>query len=213
MCDTLENNQPTNFNDAKCDPRGRLVAGLRSLWRSDSDQPQLPDGGSLVGFKDEQSVTTLAPSGYSLSNGLAWTSDGATLFFVDSKPARRVYAFDYELGDNFAIDRRRTAIDFSDLNLHGEPDGIAMDSNNRLWVACYGASCVLCFDLHEGGSRIFDKVILPTPRVTSCCFGGPNLSNLFVTTARESEFDDQLAGSVFKVSNVNAMGVPVSLFS
>jgi len=63
----------------------------------------------------------------------------------------------------------------------GYPDGMTIDSRDRLWVAHWLGSCVACYDPVTG--ETLAKIDLPTPRVTTCCFGGADFRTLYVTTA------------------------------
>ncbi|KAJ8306072.1 hypothetical protein KUTeg_016617 [Tegillarca granosa] len=119
-----------------------------------------------------------------ISNGFAWTSNNKTMYYVDSIP-RKVYKFDYNV-DTGEIDYQGVAIDFvnknEDFHFLGYPDGVAMDKDGMIWIACYDAAKVVRFNPDTGAIlRIIDFKGLAR-RTTSCCFGGPNHEVLYVTS-------------------------------
>jgi sugar lactone lactonase YvrE len=144
----------------------------------------------------------------SISNGLAWSGDARTMYYIDS-PTRRVDAFDFDVA-NGAIANRRTVIEVDD----GYPDGMCIDRQDNLWVAFWGGWGVGCFD-PRSGKRIA-RVKVPVEAVTSCCFGGPNWDELYITTASR-DLDEvgracqPLAGSVFR-AKPGASGWPTVMF-
>ncbi|KAL7983771.1 hypothetical protein Chor_000647, partial [Crotalus horridus] len=152
-----------------------------------------------------------------ISNGLDWSLDHRTFFYIDSL-SYRVDAFDYDLqtgklcmptfhpyaqinGSTFLGNRR------SMYELEKEdaiPDGMCIDTEGKLWVACYGGGRVIRID-PETGKRI-QTVKLPVDNTTSCSFGGYDYSELYVTSAAgldESSLVRQpQAGGIFKVIRV-----------
>ena len=189
------------FNDAKCDPNGRLWAGTMAV----SEAPGL---GSLYRIDASWCVDRMV-SEVSISNGLAWAPDGRTMYYVDS-PTRRVEAFDFDpnSGD---IRNRRVVVEVAD----GFPDGMSIDRAGNLWVALWSGWGVACFDPCNGTQLA--KVEVPVEAVTSCCFGGAAWDELYVTTAsRDLDADGRgqqpAAGSIFR-ANVGVSGLPTHLFA
>jgi sugar lactone lactonase YvrE len=138
------------------------------------DEPR-PGAGSLWSFDrggPRELVTSLT-----ISNGLAWTADGATLYLIDT-PTRRVDAFDYDLATGSVADRRPV------ITLPegaGDPDGMCIDDDGGLWVALWGGGAV-----HRYADGGLDAVIdVPTPYVTCPAFTGPARDRLVITTASE----------------------------
>jgi sugar lactone lactonase YvrE len=165
--------QRLRFNDAKCDPRGRLWAGTMAfdfatgaarLFRCDADR-------SVHVVREQVTV----------SNGLAWSPDSRTLYYIDS-PTRVVQAFDYDI-ETGAITRPRIALDLT--TTPGVPDGCTIDTEGRLWIAHWDGARVTCWDPVR--AKLIDTLHLPVPRVTSCTFGGPNLGTLFISSAADPE--------------------------
>lgn len=198
-----EQHLPGNrFNDAKCDAAGRLWAGTLAM-------DYAPGSGTLYRVDSTQPdpVTPMVRD-VTISNGIAWSGDGRTMFYIDS-PTRRVDAFDFdpEAGE---LSGRRPVITFSD----GYPDGMCIDVDGNLWVALWGGWRVACHS-PTTGERIA-QVEIPVEAVSSCCFGGENLDELFITTASR-DLDDTgrkqqpMAGSVF-VAKPGVRGTPTSLF-
>jgi sugar lactone lactonase YvrE len=157
------------FNDAACDPAGNFVCGTTSL---DGARGQ----GSLYRMSPDGEVETLA-SDIAESNGLAWSHDGHTLYYVDSgEPVVRRYRY-----DGARIPEREHDL-CSVSEGQGVPDGICVDADGAVWVG-----------LWEGGAlwrvspqgELLDAVTAPVSRPTCPAFGGPGLARLFVATAWE----------------------------
>jgi len=184
-----EFDRPGNrFNDGKCDPSGRFWAGTMDDAEVD------PRAGSLYCLDlDGQVHKRLEKIG--VSNGIVWSADRQTMYFIDS-PTRRVDAFDYD-DTSGEISQRRTVVEVPEG--WGWPDGMAIDAQDRLWVALWAGWGVACFDPANGQPIAF--VDVPVARSSACCFGGPALDLLYITTARDKmtadEPDQPLAGGLF----------------
>lgn len=194
-------NPKTRFNDGKCDPRGRLWTGTLIEGQA--------EGGSLYSLDSSYKFTKFADK-ITVSNGLTWTLDYRTLFYIDSE-ARRIYEFDFDLEAGTASNQR-VLVDYNvddgyaDL---GVPDGMTIDIEGKLWVACFGGGCVIRVDPKT--KKILQKVDIPATKTTSCCFGGPHYDILYVTTAwmglsEEDRKDEPQAGAVFAVKNLPVRG-------
>lgn len=191
------------FNDGKCDPSGRFWAGTMALVKGPRPLGRLyrldPDGAMHVMLTD---VGT--------SNGVAWSIDRRTLYFIDT-PLLRVDAFDYDDASG-AITNRRTAISIPPGM--GRPDGSTLDAEGMLWIAMYEGWGVTRWDPQTG--KLLQTIRLPVARVTSCAFGGPGLDILYLTTARHNLSEEQiaaqpLAGSLFQV-RPGMRGMPAFAF-
>jgi len=200
------------FNDGKCDPMGRLWAGTMG-YESTPGQPEIGKG-SLFLLNKGQLSTKVSP--VSISNGLAWSHDKTIMYYIDSIP-RVVYAYDYDnaTGD---ITNQRVAVDFNRWSIAevGLPDGMTIDMDGKLWVAGYLSSKVMQFDPTNGA--LLRSITVPGIRTTSCCFGGKDYSELYVTSARqgwtEEEFrtKDPQAGSLFRITGLGAKGGPANIY-
>ena len=158
------------FNDGKCDALGRYWIGTMNL------EEKYPTGGLFVLDLNKNYKKVL--DGTTISNGLAWSSDNKKFYFIDS-PTKKVFSFDFNINEGY-LSNRVVAIDLSKYN--GNPDGMTIDSEGKLWVALFGGKKVLRCDPNNGD--ILDEVELPTPNVTSVTFGGDNLNILYITTAK-----------------------------
>jgi sugar lactone lactonase YvrE len=149
--------------------------------------------------------------GVTVSNGIVWTADESTMYFIDS-PTRRIDAFDYD-GASGDLTNRRCVIEVpTEL---GFPDGMAIDAAGMLWVGMWGGWHVVTFDPRTG--REVSRLRLPTANVTACAFGGSDLQDLYITTARVGLSPDELrgqsrAGDLFRV-RTEATGVRSAMYS
>jgi sugar lactone lactonase YvrE len=157
------------FNDGKVDPAGRLWAGTLAL-------DSRPKQSCLYRF-DGIGRAQVMRTGVSISNGLAWSPDGAMLYYIDS-PTRQVQAFAFEVGAG-TLGESRVAIALADDE--GWPDGCCMDAEGCLWIGHWGAGRITRWDPVRG--RRLATYRLPVTNVTSCAFGGARLDRLFITTA------------------------------
>ncbi|MBB6730795.1 SMP-30/gluconolactonase/LRE family protein [Cohnella zeiphila] len=186
----VETELPGNrFNDGKCDPAGRYVAGTMS--RIDE-----PGRGSLYSLGSDGTVRRLL-DGVGTSNGLAWSDDGRTMYYVDSQ-LQEIAAFDYDPATGRIAHRRVVAVIPAE---DGTPDGMTIDAEGMLWLAHWNGWQVSRWD-PVSGERIAD-VSVPVAKVTSVAFGGERLDELYITTARvgvtpELVNDQPHAGGVFR---------------
>jgi len=190
------------FNDGKCDPAGRLWVGTLHLKGH-------PHCAALYRFDPDGRLHTML-TGVSLSNGLAWSLDQGTMYYIDTL-TRAVQAFDYEPATG-AITNGRVIIRIPDGA--GDPDGMTIDAQGRLWIALWGGGQVACFDPFTG--QQVAAVHVPAPHASSCAFGGPELRTMFITTARQGLSPAELAqyplsGSVF-ATEPGVAGVPANIF-
>lgn len=189
ICDP-ESDLPNNrFNDGKCDPAGRFWAGTMGYDESKTT-------GSLY-LLDERLNCRKILDGVAISNGLAWTEDHRTMYYIDT-PTMRVEAFDFDPSDS-SITNRRTAIRIPEGI--GYPDGMTIDREGMLWICLWDGWAVTRWNPNTGEQ--LEKIDLPVGRATACCFGGKGLDELYITSAStrlsESELEKQpLAGSLFR---------------
>jgi sugar lactone lactonase YvrE len=163
--------EPDNnrFNDGKCDPSGRFLAGSMNM-------DEISPTGGLYSF-DGQTVTQLL-TGVTISNGLAWSPDYKTLYYIDT-PTREVKAYDYNPSTD-QIANPRVVISIPEEL--GRPDGMTSDMAGNLWIAMWGGAQVTRWNPNSG--LLLEQIQLPAKNVTSCTFGGPNLDELYITSAR-----------------------------
>lgn len=179
----------TRLNDGRCDRNGNfLVGGV--------DEDGLNPISALYQYS-RRGVLTKVLSNVGCSNGLCFSPDGKTLYFADSA-GHEILAFDYVAEDAMVSNRRV----FASLGpKDGKPDGSCIDADGGLWNARFSGGSVA----HYGADgRPVLKIMLPVSQITCCCFGGPNLDRLYITSARENYTQDQidaepLSGGIFVV--------------
>lgn len=191
------------FNDGKCDPVGRFWAGTLPLTE---DHP----GGAVYTLHPDLSVHKKIDN-VSISNGMAWSLDLGTFYFIDS-PTMQVVSYNYD-NDTGSISGRKIIID---MNVsEGFPDGMTIDSEGMLWIAHWGGWKVARWN-PSTGKKIM-QIDLPVSQVTSCTFGGENYEDLYVTSAsirltKEQLQKEPLAGSLFVIKNCGYTGMPTFEF-
>lgn len=174
----LISGEERRFNDGKPDPRGRYVVGTKS----DGDGAE-----SLLLIDDGR--TRVLDDDLTLSNGLAWTPDARTLYSVDTL-GRRIYVREYDPATGATGGRRELIAFEGDGDSGGYPDGITIDVDDHLWVAMWGAGCVLRVSPQ---GEIVARLDLPVPHVSCPTFAGDDLDLLIITTATEGLSAQQLA--------------------
>ena len=196
-----EAHAPDNrFNDGKVDRSGRF-------WAGTMDDREKEARGKLYRL-DTDLACTAVDEGYMVTNGPAFSPDGAIMYHSDS--ARQIiYAFD--LDPTGQASGRHVLARFEAGQ--GYPDGMTVDREGCLWVAFWDGWCIR--RLSPAG-EVIETIELPVQRPTSCAFGGADLARLFVTSARIGLDENALAlqplaGALFMIE-VNARGVPERMF-
>lgn len=204
----VDEDKPNNrLNDGKVDPIGRLLAGtMEAEQKLDVKSQQ----GSLYAVTSDLTVTKHL-SQVDISNGLDWSLDQKTFFYIDSL-SLTVDAFDYDSHSGYLGNRR---VVYRMEEGEGFPDGMTVDAEGRLWVACYAGGRVIHID-PATGVRLA-TVSLPVKNITSCCFGGADYADLYVTSGSgglsQSELSQQpLAGHTFRVTGLGVKGRPSNCF-
>jgi sugar lactone lactonase YvrE len=198
------------FNDGKCDPQGRF-------WVGTIYEPRDPALAALYCYT--KGALTKKADAITVSNGLAWSPNGRTQYWSDTK-AHAVYAFDFDpaSGD---LHNRRTFASFAPKaagaaldEYGGRPDGAAVDAEGCYWVAMFEGQRVL--RLSPQG-ELLREVRLPVRCPTMPCFGGADLKTLYITTASEGRPAAELAvqpwaGCVLSL-RVDVPGLPANVFA
>ena len=167
------------FNDGKTDPAGRFWAGSMSLTgETGTGSLYMLDGKLTINKKIEN---------VSISNGLCWSEDLQHFYYIDT-PTMEVVRYEYD-NSNGAISNKTTVISIP--RKEGYPDGMTMDSEGMLWIAHWEGWQVARWNPFTGEK--IDAIQLPVSLVTSICFGGENMDEMYITSARVGLTDEQLA--------------------
>lgn len=175
-------------NDGKCDANGRMWVGTMAF--------DFTEGAATLFTFDSKILKEVVPD-LTVSNGIGWSLDQTKMYFIDSV-TKRVDIFDFDL-ERGELKNRRVFVSLTDLDAF--PDGLTTDEDGGVWVALFGGGEVRRFDANGNLTHIVE---LPVRQVTSCCFGGGDMSELFITTAQngmdsEALTREPLAGSLFRV--------------
>ncbi len=189
------------INDGKCDPAGRFLFGTMDMNEKEAS-------GALYSF-DGKKVTRLL-SGVRISNGLAWSPDHKTLYYIDT-PTLEVKAFDYDLKTG-EIANPRVAITIP--KQLGYPDGMTSDTQGNLWIAMWGGAQITKWNPNT--AQLLETIPVPALHTSCCAFGGSSMNELYITSARAgmSEADLSkypLSGGLFKVTT-HVEGMPAFQF-
>ena len=165
------------LNDGGTDPAGRFLVGTLSLEQSSGESHRRE---VLVRLEPDGTLTEIDDD-LGLSNGLAWTGDGRRMFSTDTD-RRTVFVRDYDVATG-TVGERRTHLRLEE----GSPDGCAIDAEDHLWVAVFGAGQVRRY---RPDGALVATIEVPAPHTTSVAFAGDDLRTLVVTTGRV-ELDDE----------------------
>ena len=191
------------YNDGKCDRRGRL-------WVGSMDMGAAANRGHLFCIEANGSWKQ-ADTGFTVPNGIGWSPDNKTMYVTDTY-RQTIYQYDFDLASG-TIGNRRPLITIAASD--GKPDGLTVDDQGCLWVALWDAWQIARF---SPKGQLMQRIRVPVPRPTSCCFGGDNLDTLYVTSASLRLSEAQLAtaplsGSLFSIQLKDARGLPEPAFA
>jgi sugar lactone lactonase YvrE len=190
---------PMRCNDAKADGGGRL-------WLGTMAYDVTPDAGALYRLDPGAPGPTRVLGDVTISNGLGWSPDGRTMYYVDT-PTGRVDAFDYDLAIGEMSGRRPFAV----VDGPGMPDGLCVDAGGGVWVALWKGAAV---HRYSPDGRLDRVVPVPTPQVTSCTFAGDGYRMLVVTTAAvDRPAGDGAAGLTYAFEPGDVVGVPADRYA
>jgi sugar lactone lactonase YvrE len=189
-------------NDAAVDPAGRLWAGT---MRYDEGE----GGGWLARVEPDGSAKVVLDK-VTISNGVGWSPDGTRMYYIDT-PLRRVDVLDFDQ-DSGEVSARRPLCSIDDTA--GSPDGLCVDTEGCVWVALWGGGAIRRYT----PAGVLDREIaVPVDQPTACCFGGADLTDLYVTSARVGLDEAALAarplsGSVLVLPGIGN-GLPSTPFA
>lgn len=186
------------FNDGGCDPQGRFWCGTMAYDEAKGAgtmyrlERRAGEGGS--GYRVETMWGDVT-----ISNGFAYSPDGSRAYYNDT-PTRQVSVLD--VGPDGALANRRPLADLAaegGPEKSGSPDGLCVDAEGGVWVACWGASQVHRYSAQGGLEAVVE---LPCSHVTACTFGGDGLRTLYITTSAEGvdRRDEPQAGALFALT-------------
>jgi L-arabinonolactonase len=190
----------TRFNDGKCDRRGRFWAGTMD--------EEAPNTRAALYRLDPAGDCQPMQAGVGISNGLGWSPDNRIMYYTDSIK-HQIYAYDFDL-ESGTIRNRRV---FAETPEGYVPDGLTVDVDGYIWSAKWDGWKVVRY-APDGSVDL--EIPLPVQRPTSCVFGGPELKQLYITSARVDLTTEELAkqpqaGSVF-VLETSTQGLPEPRF-
>ncbi|MBN1672637.1 MAG: SMP-30/gluconolactonase/LRE family protein [Kiritimatiellae bacterium] len=190
----LAGEQDNRFNDVIADPEGRVYGGTMST----RDR-----AGALYRLDTDGSITKLV-EGIGTSNGLGFTPDLKRMYHTDTR-ARAIYLYDYDRATG-AITNRRVFVRTPDEPAQGRPDGMTVDADGCVWSARWDGARIVRYS--PAGEEL-SHIAFPAPKCSSLAFGGPDFTDIYVTTAggNKREADGPAAGALFCV-NVGVKGVP-----
>ncbi len=163
------------LNDCQCDRHGRIWGGTQGEPPRAAHLYRLDAGHGLTTVLDQVTV----------SNGIGWSPDDRSMYYVDSRE-RRIDVFDFDVARG-TVNNRRPLVHVPDEA--GVPDGLCVDSAGMIWVALWGGGAVRRYRPDGGLDRVLP---IPAANVTSCAFGGADLSTLYVTTAAQGMTESEL---------------------
>lgn len=183
-------------NDAAVAPDG-------SLWAGTMRYDETPGGGTLTRLTGDGAAETVLDD-VTVSNGTGWSPDGRLMYYIDT-PTRRIDVFDF--ADGRAVNRRELARVEEGA---GFPDGLTVDAEGCVWVALWDGGAIRRYTPAGDLDRV---LTVPVPRPTACAFGGPDLTDLYVTTARTGlTAPHPLAGSLLVLPGAG-QGLPQPAFA
>jgi sugar lactone lactonase YvrE len=167
------------FNDGILDSKGRFLIGTMGY-------PEIVNKKGKLYSYYEGNYTKLLDE-ITISNGIAFASDNKIMYYIDT-PTKKVVKFDYDL-ENGSITNKTDLIKF---NTKSFPDGMCIDDNQNLFIAEWGGSCISKWDSRNG--KLLTKYHLPVLNITSCALDNNN--NIYITTAKSDNINEQYAGSL-----------------
>ena len=182
------------FNDLTTDSKGRVYVGSVA-FKVFSDDEMIP--GHLHVIDVDGSVRTIS-DGVMLTNGLGFSPDGRTLYHAD---ARDAVVRQYEVSPDGNVSEWKPFVQAN----NGHPDGLAVAEDGSVWIAMAYGSRV---DVFESNGALRESLPVPLPMVTSVCFGGPDLKDLYVVTGSRGGPSD-VCGTIFR-TRVDVPGLPIS---
>jgi sugar lactone lactonase YvrE len=199
-------NRQNRSNEARVDPMGRFWHGTmqNNIGPNGEDVAITEHSGTLNRVDADGTVTRFAAD-IGISNTLLWSADGTKMFFGDTL-ANRMDVYDFDMATGHASNPQL----FCSVEGRGGMDGSAMDCEGYIWNARYGGSCVVRFDPKGDIDRIID---LPVTNPTSCVFGGPDMTTLFITSASAGTSGEKPHEGALLSIETGIVGAPCHAFA
>jgi D-xylonolactonase len=193
VIDELEGETDSRFNDVSADPAGRVFCGTMS---SDSH------AGRLYRLDPDGSIRAVV-EGVGTSNGMGFTLDRSQMYHTDTR-AHEIYLYDYDQ-ETGEISNRRVFVHVSDDD-PGRPDGMTVDAEGCVWSARWEGNCVVRYAPDGTEDR---RITFPAKKITSIAFGGPDYTDMYVTSAGGDNKAENGpgAGALFHL-NLGIRGLP-----
>ncbi|HXF64309.1 MAG TPA: SMP-30/gluconolactonase/LRE family protein [Caldilineaceae bacterium] len=184
ILEEIPDERETRFNDVFADPEGRVFCGT---------MPTKERKGRLYRLDPDRTLTLLL-EGIGISNGMGLTPDRRQLYYTDSA-AKQIYLFDYDQATG-AISNQRVFVDSRDEE--GVPDGMTVDAEGYVWSARWDGSCLIRYTPDGREER---RIHFPAKKVSSVIFGGPDYTDMYVTTAggNDKATNGPGAGALFRL--------------
>ncbi len=181
------------LNDGRADPRGSLwVGSMRNNVKADGSSGKAGGKDGVLFRIDPDGKVSEWKREIGISNTLVWNPDANLFYFADTL-ANEIYVYDYEGRDGSIANERIFAAGFP----RGSPDGSNIDREGYLWNCRFHGNCIVRI---APDGRIDRIIEMPVANITSCTFGGPDYTTLYVTTASvRSPEADRLAGGLFAI--------------
>ncbi|HEV8378709.1 MAG TPA: SMP-30/gluconolactonase/LRE family protein [Tepidisphaeraceae bacterium] len=160
-----------SINDMIVDPHGRIYAGT-VYWGANGREKY-----GRIYLIDTRGVK-LVQEGVELANGMGFSRDGRTFYFADSA-LRRIYLYRVDERSG-KLSERKTFVQLKRED--GLPDGLTVDAEDHVWCAFWYGSKVMRFDPRGKVQRVIE---VPAIQTSSVAFGGPEMDELYITTAAE----------------------------
>jgi L-arabinonolactonase len=195
----------TRANDGRADRSGNFVFGTMNQARGNAPI------GSFYQWSTRSGLRRLDLPNIGIANSICFSPDGGTMYFCDT-PQAKIMACDYD-ADSAAVSNVR---EFTVLGPgQGHPDGSIIDAEGHLWSAVWGGAAAR---RHRPDGTIEREVAVPARNVTCLAFGGPDLSELFITTARQDMSPADMervpeTGGVYRAVPDGVRGLQDTLFA
>ncbi|MFN3171728.1 MAG: SMP-30/gluconolactonase/LRE family protein [Hyphomicrobiales bacterium] len=202
---TLPASPQVRFNDGRTDPNGVFwIGSMGNNVGPNGENLDVTNGlGKLFCYRSGGALEEME-AGIGIANTLCWSPDASTFYFGDTlKNEIRAYPFDAATS---SIGEGQTHFAGFDRGL---PDGSAIDAQGYIWNCRFGGGCIVRVAPNGNVDRVIE---MPVKNITTCCFGGTDLSTLYVTTASVMKDEgDRLAGSLFAIKT-QTRGLPENRF-